>query len=192
MKVQQRHQAGYTLVEMLTVVAIVGVLALVTVPAFITFYQSNKMKTSMRNFTSDLRSVRQYAITRGRQTALSYATGTNARTYDYYLGDKALNSVSWTNITNTAALATRVLDNVVYFPTNGASTPQTFTDVLDCSTPPCVAGTDGRIDVIFFPDGRVQLPSGVTVGQITIMTDMKIPKSQYTINVTPSGRVQAQ
>jgi Tfp pilus assembly protein FimT len=177
---------------MLTVVAIVGVLALVTVPAFITFYQSNKMKTSMRNFNSDLRSVRQYAITQGKQTALSYATGTNARTYDYYLGDKALNSTSWAKITNTAAVPTRVLDNVVYFPPNGASTPQTFTDVLDCSTPPCVAGTDGRIDVIFFPDGRVQLPGGVTVGQITIMTDMKIPRPQYTISVTPSGRVQAQ
>jgi prepilin-type N-terminal cleavage/methylation domain-containing protein len=192
MKVQQRSEAGYSLPEMLVVVAIIGLLALVTVPAFITFMQSNKMKTSMRSFSTDLRGVRQFAISQGRQTVLTYATGTDARSYDYFLGDKPFGSTSWTKITGTAARPTRVLDNVVYFPANAAPTPQTFTDVLDCSTPPCVAGTDGRIDVIFFPDGRVQIPGGAAVGQITIMTDMKIPKPQYTINITPSGRVQAQ
>ena len=76
----------------------------------------------------------------------------------------------------------RVLDNVVYFPANAAPTPQTFTDLDGNST----------LDVIFYPDGRVSLPSGVTVGTITIKTDMKIPRSQYTITISPSGRVLAQ
>ncbi|HEX9407409.1 MAG TPA: prepilin-type N-terminal cleavage/methylation domain-containing protein, partial [Thermoanaerobaculia bacterium] len=58
----KRSQSGYSLAEMLTVVAIVGMLALVMVPNFITFFQSNKMKSSMRNFTTDLRSARALAI----------------------------------------------------------------------------------------------------------------------------------
>ena len=69
---KHRRQAGYSLPEMLTVVAIIGVLALVTVPAFINFYQAGKMRASMRNFTTDLRSIRQRAITRGHQTILTY------------------------------------------------------------------------------------------------------------------------
>ena len=56
-------QAGYSLTEMLTVIAIIGMLALVMVPNFISFYNSNKMKSSMRNFTTDLRSARQLAGT---------------------------------------------------------------------------------------------------------------------------------
>ena len=78
---KHRRQAGYSLPEMLTVVAIIGVLALVTVPAFINFYQAGKMRASMRNFTTDLRGMRQMAITKGVQTQLSYGTGTPA-----YLG----------------------------------------------------------------------------------------------------------
>jgi len=203
------RQAGYSLAEMLTVVAIIGVLALVMVPNFMSFYQSNKMKSSMRNFTTDLRSTRQLAITHGRQAALSFQTGVNQRSYNLYLGDKPFNSTSWTAQTGPGLnRPTKVLENIAYFPANGAPTPQTFTDVdgdIDCSVSPCVticstctpptpAGApDGKLDVIFFPDGRVKLPTGLTSGTITIKTDLnRLPKPQYTITISPSGRVQAQ
>jgi hypothetical protein len=89
------------------------------------------------------------------------------------------------------------MENTVYFPAAG----QTFTDDWDCvSSPPnCVANPpvgpgapDGLIDVVFFPDGHVQLPAGASSGSIIIKTDMKIPRAQYTISVSPSGRVLAQ
>jgi prepilin-type N-terminal cleavage/methylation domain-containing protein len=198
MNQKQGRQSGYSLVELLTVVAIVGILGLVTVPAFITFYQSNKMKASMRNFTTDLRSVRQLAITSGTQAMLSYATGATARSYDIYLGNKPFLSTLWTARTGTGSIpsrGTRRLEDVVFFPTHDASatppTPQTFVDEVSCSTLPCTAGTDSRIDVIFYPDGRVKLPTGITSASITLKTNMKIPKPQYTINISPSGRVQA-
>ena len=191
----RNRESGYSLAEMLTVVAIIGVLALVMVPNFMSFYQSNKMKSSMRNFTSDLRSVRQLAISQGKQAMLVYPTGSTARTYDIWLGDKAFNSLNWTPQTGSKAnpwRPTKTLDNIVYFPT-GAGV-QTFTDALDCSSGTnCTTGTDGLIEVIFFPDGRVQLPSGATSGTITLKTDLdRIPKPVYTITVSPTGRVQAQ
>ena len=40
-------------------------------------------------------------------------------------------------------------------------------------------------------DGRVQMPTSLTMGTITLQTDMKIPKATYTVTITPSGRVQA-
>jgi prepilin-type N-terminal cleavage/methylation domain-containing protein len=195
----RKRQSGYSLAEMLTVVAIIGVLALVMVPNFMSFYESNKMKSTMRTFTSDLRSTRQLAIAQGKQAMIVYGTGATARTYDIWLGDKQFNSLNWTPQTGPNAnppKATKALDTIAYFPTGAGL--QTFTDTLDCSSgtncqaiPP---GTpDGLLEVIFFPDGRVQLPTGATSGTITLKTDQsRIPKPLYTITISPTGRVQAQ
>ena len=189
---RNRRESGYSLPEMLTVIAIVGALALVSVPAFLTFMQSNKMKSSIRSLTSDLRSARQRSIAQGQQVMVSFATGSNARRYDIYQGDRPFSSTSWNQSRLPENLKyPRRLDDIIYFPANAASTPQTFTDVVNCSSIPCVAGTDSRIDVIFFPDGRVSLPAGLTVGTITVKTDRRIPKGQYAITLSPSGRVQA-
>lgn len=195
-----RAESGYSLTEMLTVVAIIGVFALVMIPNFISFYQSNKMKSSMRNFTTDLRSVRQLAISQGKQAALRFSTGANQRSWDWYLGDKPYNSQRWTRQTGAGNnRPTKVMENIAYFPADGASTPQSFiaTHIIDCSASPCTTAatplTDGGVDVIFFPDGRVQLPANATSGTITIKTDLNsLPKPQYAITISPSGRVQAQ
>lgn len=188
------RQSGYSLAEMLTVIAIVGVLALVTVPAFMTYMQSNKMKSSMRQFTSDLRSARQRSISQGQQVLFTFGTGASARSYDIYQGNAPFNSTSWSKTGLPIALqSTRNLDSVVYLPSNAASTPQTFTDVVDCSAgTSCTAGADTKLDVVFFPDGRVQIPAGLTVGTITLKTNMNIPTPQYTVTLSPSGQVHAQ
>ena len=194
MNPQKTSQAGYSLAEMLTVIAIIGTLALVSVPAFLTFRNSNKMKASMRNLTNDLRATRQLSISRGQQTMLSFATGAKARSYNTYIGNAPFGSTTWRLRTTTAASGirgTRSLDDIVYFPADSAL--QTFTDVADCSAvTTCAAGTDSKLDVIFFPDGHVLLPGGATSATITLLTDSKIPKNQYAITISPSGRVQAQ
>src|SRR5436305_5520428 len=95
-------EAGFSLAEMLTVVAIVGILSLVAVPAFMNFRTSNKVKTSVRNFTTELRRTRQLAITNGKESKLSFATGSagSARSYDLYLGDTAVGTpATWTALT---------------------------------------------------------------------------------------------
>lgn len=204
-----RSEAGYSLAEMLTVVAIIGVLSLVMVPNFIGYYQSNKMKTSMRDLTTDLRTVRQLAITQGKQAALVYDTGNGQRSYNYYLGDKAFGSTTWRPQTGRGALRpTRFLDDIAFFPndTGSPKTTQTFAqDLLNCDptqawAPNCATGVglggtanaDSTYDVVFYPDGRVQLPANSTAGTITIQTTLtKLPKSKYTITISPSGRVIA-
>ena len=190
---RNRRESGYSLPEMLTVIAIIGALALVSVPAFLTFMQSNKMKSSIRGLTSDLRSARQRSIAQGQQMMVSFATGAGARRYDLYQGDRPFLSVNWRKTTLPENLKNpRYLDDIIYFPTAGGATPQTFTDVVSCAALPCTTGTDSKIDVIFFPDGRVQMPAGLTLGTITVKSDKNIPKPQYAITITPSGRVQAR
>ena len=198
---KHRPHAGYSLPEMLTVVAIIGVLALVTVPAFINFYQAGKMRASMRNFTSDLRSMRQRAITKGRQTMITYdVTASGAaeanfkRSYYFFEGNLPFNSTTWTPIGLTPAATTALqhnLNDVIYFPNDAGGTPQTFADTLTCTTSSCSNGTDNRPEIIFFPDGRVRVPTGQTVGKVTIKTNKKLTIRQYTIDISPSGSVKA-
>jgi prepilin-type N-terminal cleavage/methylation domain-containing protein len=183
-------QAGYSLAEMLTVVAVVGILSLVTVPAFMNFRTSNKVKSSVRTFTTELRRTRQLAITNGRETKLSFATGTSgvARSYNLFLGDTAVGTpATWTALTTPTSAGsgangyTRWLDDIVYFPANTAGTPQTFTDV----------DGDGALDVIFFPDGRVQTPAGITTPTITLKTDRTgVSQQVFQVDVFPSGAVK--
>jgi prepilin-type N-terminal cleavage/methylation domain-containing protein len=186
MRSRKSHQAGFSLVEILTVVAIVGILALVTVPNFITYYQSNKMKVALRNFTSDLRTMRQLAITQGVQTRVTFtpaATNTvNSRAYDFWQGNAAFNTTTWTPLTQADPTKppllkgyTHHLEDAAYFPITG----QTFDAV------------NGVYSVVFFPDGHVGLPLNATTAAIILKTDLNVPKPQYTIDVSPSGRVYA-
>ena len=187
---------------MITVVAIIGVLALVTVPAFMNFRNSAKMRSSVSSFTTDLRSARQRAITRSRQVIVTYqVTGAGAlpvdykRQYYFYEGNLPFNSTTWTPVAFIAAGAAsqmHTLDDIIYFPANSASTPQTFNDTLACTPGSCATGTDSNPEVIFFPDGHVTVPSGALLGQITIKTDLnRVAHAQYRIDISPSGNIKA-
>lgn len=186
MHTRKSHQSGFSLVEMLTVVAIIGILAMVTVPNFISFYQSNKMKVAMRNFTSDVRTMRQLSISQGVQTRITFTpAATNspaARSYDFWQGNSTYNTTTWTPLTQSDTTKralikgyTRHLEDVAYFPNSG----QTFDAV------------NGVYSVVFYPDGRVGMPAGATTASVALKTDMKIPKALYAIDVSPSGRVFA-
>lgn len=188
MKLQTNRQAGYSLAEMLTVVAIVGVLALVTVPQFMNYYNSNKVKTSMRSFTTDLRTARMTSISRGREVKFSFKTGAGQRGYTIYEGNRSIGTVTaWTPLTGPGSSppkAAKTLDDVIYFPDHSAKTPQTFIDED--------APADQMLDIIFFPDGHVRMPPNLTAGTVSIKTDRKVPRPQYTIEISPSGRVVAK
>ena len=90
------------------------------------------MKSSLRNFTSDLRSARAVAISRGHQVKLSFKTGTATHVYNYFEGDRAVGTVStWTPVTGSGSKppkAQREVDQIVYFPADSATTPETFID----------------------------------------------------------------
>jgi len=187
MNLKKTRQAGFSVVELLTVIAIIGILALVTVPNFISFYQSNKVKAAMRNFSSDIRNMRQSAITSGVQMRLTFTPDTKAtvasRAYDFWQGDSAFGTApAWTQLTQTNLLSkagpkgyTRHLEDVVYFPKTG----QTFDAV------------SGVYSIVFYPDGRVGMPSGATTASVIIKTDAKVSVPQYSIDISPSGRVYA-
>src|SRR5688572_27022547 len=59
-----RNSRGFSLAEMLVVVAIIGMLSLVSVPAFINYQRTMKLRGAVRTLNSDIRNCRQMAISR--------------------------------------------------------------------------------------------------------------------------------
>jgi prepilin-type N-terminal cleavage/methylation domain-containing protein len=78
MSTRARFQRGYSLAELLTVMAIVGVLSLVTVPAFMNYAKSARLKNSLRQVSTDVRAARQRAVTRTTFVRLNVTTASPA------------------------------------------------------------------------------------------------------------------
>jgi prepilin-type N-terminal cleavage/methylation domain-containing protein len=65
-----RNQRGFSLIEMIVVVAIIGTLSLVSVPAFINFQRTQRIRGALRTFAQDIRVARQIAISRNTITRI--------------------------------------------------------------------------------------------------------------------------
>ena len=184
---QIRTTRGYSLAEMLVVIAIIGIMSMVSVPMFMSFMRSNKMKSTMRQFTTDLRTARQRAITQNHPTMISFRPGPNLREYLDFDGTVGPGGVV------TYALVERnprkSLDNITYFPTS--ADPCIFADVV---TVP--AETNGWNDIVFLPNGTIQnIPTGACTlsrGRAVITTDYNVPKKPYLIEGYPTGTIRVQ
>ena len=180
----QRHRLsrGYSLTELLVVVAIIGVMSLVSVPAFMTFYQSNKMKTSLRQFTTEVRGARQRAITQNHPTMLSFDVGAGKRFFRSYDGTvQGDGSVVWTPIPGPTG-PDKFMDSIVY-----------FDRPADCLFGDDVAVTPGWNDIVFISNGTIQNipPAPCASGKVLLKTDYKISKPEITIEMFSTGRLKA-
>lgn len=194
MKINRRRltaESGYSLPEMLIVVAIIGIISLVTVPAFINLQKSNKIKTSAREFNTTLRAARQRAVTTNMQTKVGFETGNRARLstcinmpvpcqrrYTLYTRPNPTGAVPnppWTRV--DPAGRPRQTDDIVYF--DDSST------VNDIDSP-----ADNERDVIFRSNGTVVFtPNTVTERTIVLRALANIPFNQYTVTLRTTGNL---
>lgn len=159
-------QKGYSLVEALVVVAIVGLVSLVTVPNFITMYRSSKFKSSLRQFTSDIRSARQHAVSINRTTRVSFEAGDGKRTYEIAeTTGQDLSTATWTTIEENT------MEETVFF----HSAPG-ITNVDNSA--------DGTLDLVFKNDGTI-----IQEGDVILRTTDQIPYNQFTVDISPVGKL---
>ena len=171
-------ERGYSLAEALVVVAIIGVISLVSVPNFMSMYRAQKIKTSIRLVSNDLRQARQQAVSTYRPTMVSFGTTADEK-FSYFVYD-------W-----DAATSTWVQKKIGYLEPETALANRTvyFSDIGYADTQP-VGSLDGRPDIIFLTNGSVRNPPATPT--LKVKTDVNIPKKEYLVTVSPSGSVKVQ
>lgn len=172
-----RSQRGYSLAEMLVVIGIIGILSLVTIPNFMSMYQSSRVKASARTMITDIRNARQLAITGNTRTKVSFQTGANQHGYEIFREDRN----RMTGTTTWRRTSRRDLGSVVYINST------TFEDK--------VTGDGGLKDIVFLPNGTVsfegtfepKVPPGTN--HLELKTNQKVPKQTWSMKFTVSGNV---
>ena len=166
----KRTQSGYSLAELLVVVAIIGIVSLVTVPNFISLRRSSMLKTSTRNFAADIRAARQRAVTKHQRTKVSFNTGTAARDYRLFEWNPTTNA--WDQIG-----VPRVMEEGCYI--------LSVTDLPDRDVPP-----DGTNDIVFKVDGAPLFDANKFKGDVIVKTDWKLDVTKYKLELMYAGSLK--
>ena len=66
----KKHKTGFTLLELLVVMTIIAIVTAASLPSFLKFTKTSRLRAAARNLTTALRTARRYAITK----RTSYAT----------------------------------------------------------------------------------------------------------------------
>lgn len=180
MKVRQQ---GYSLAELLIVVAIVGLISLVGVPAFISYFNSMRVNTALREFTTEIRGARQRAVARNRPVKVSLQTGAGERTYRIYDGSTDLSS--WTLIGGDRELPEYVYLHQTTFQ-DGDTTADGWSDMVFRPN-----GTVGALNGTSITNLPTEQDNGVQRTRVVVRTDTKVPYNQFMIYFEPSGRLSS-
>ncbi|MFP5248031.1 MAG: Tfp pilus assembly protein FimT/FimU [Thermoanaerobaculia bacterium] len=159
-----RYSRGFSLAEMLTVVAIIGVLSLISVPAFINYQRANYLRSAVRAVAQDMRKCRQAAITRNALVRMQFVSSTQ-----YQLQQSLDNGTTWTALRVAGhAEEYKTLEKNVTF-----DTPPFSDDEKD---------EDKYPDIDFKKDGTVDEEGKLVLR--TAWADAPINKAEFTLSTT--------
>lgn len=176
-------ERGYSLAELIVVVAIIGMFSLITVPAFFKYQQQSQIRASARQLNADFRGARQRAITRNNPVAISFAvTDAPASPFkkgQYGIFDRVVDtSTDPDTITWTRVGAWRYLVDPVYFLDSDFAVDAATDDTLD--------------DLIFLGNGTISnMPAGAgETPEIEFKTDFDVPNNHVKDTFNASGFFQ--
>jgi prepilin-type N-terminal cleavage/methylation domain-containing protein len=92
----QRTQQGFTLTEVISVMALIAILSCMALPPFIQWLQSAEHRASARSILSILREARSMAITTNYEHRVEFDNSN--RRFRVTRGDRASNSSDWSTV----------------------------------------------------------------------------------------------
>ena len=81
------YQTGLTLIEMMTVVAVIGILAAIAIPSFQAIIERQRIKGAAELIRDQLMVARNEAVKRSRDVTVSFATTATPTTWSFGLND---------------------------------------------------------------------------------------------------------
>ena len=87
-----RCRKGFSITELIIVMAIIAVLSLITVPAFLRYTANTNLKSAVREITSDISMMKERAISRNLKQRIVFNTGNES----YALQEES--GGVWTNV----------------------------------------------------------------------------------------------
>jgi prepilin-type N-terminal cleavage/methylation domain-containing protein len=181
-----RPSAGYSLTELLVVVTIIGVLSLITIPAFMNFQRASIFKGAMRTFSTDLRGARANAIKRSTDIRIEIVTGNKSDDTKTYRAFESTNGTAWTPLNPRQAFTAAIDDGT------GAMEKTLDGPVwLESSSKLPDVGLDGKRDIVFHPNGTADIDGGAPAAVIVMATDWEgVPFKRYNISITAAGQIK--
>ncbi|MHC1698470.1 MAG: GspH/FimT family pseudopilin [Geobacteraceae bacterium] len=148
---------GFTLVELLIIIAIAGILLAIATPSFLQWRQNLQYKEAADGLVAALRTARNSAISQNRQNRVEFKPSTAGHRITQ--GEKAYESTTWTIVKQdwrtspngvqmtTGAACTGTADVYVQFSPNGTGSAETI----------CIGDTTSpRYKIVVAVSGRIQ------------------------------------
>ena len=157
-----KKQTGFTFIEMMIVVVVIGVMATLAVGQFDKFFRQQRLEAAGKDLLSDLRLARSYAVSRRAQYGIYFDQ--NAR--QYVLFKDVVNPSNYTYDVGDSVVKTISLSSI--FSLNNCTFPNTAVLYLSTGS----ASSSGTVDIynselakymradVLASTGRVRLTQG--------------------------------
>ncbi len=159
---------GFTLIELIIVVALVGILAAISIPSFLSMAPDYKLKGAAQNLYSSMQKVKLEAVKRNTSVAIAFTLATG--NYQVFVDDGGT--------TGTAANATLDGDELLLFQK---------TLPASCSL---VSATFGSTNDIRTGFNSRALPLGARVGNVELKNSQTTRRYKLTLSQAGHTRLQ--
>jgi len=174
---QRRTERGVSLTELLTIVAIIGVIALITVPALVQLMPQYRIRSAASDASASLRMLRQKAISTRTPWRISFDDTNDRYAYSVLNAPNANRAVAtnWRNVGR---------DFQILAPSRGVQWIRTSAVALNTATTNSFKDVDcdGNKDIIFLRDGSVADNQNCSAG--AFLTFGTRPSMVFTVDNT--------
>lgn len=176
----KKSAKGYSITELLVVIAMIGLISLVAVPAFMSMRNSAKIKAAVTTFANKVRSAQQLAVTSNTMTKIRFRPGTGRYSLWQQTVDPTTYQTTWTKVGSTWTLEgagnSGTAETIYFDPDTNFST-----DSVSWNS------------IYFYSNGTLQTPSPAPAsGQspyLWIKTTDNVSKNAYQVQISYNGAI---